>query len=118
MCLLAAEASAWAQAVSGIRGLSGGIGALFSYFGPGNLYVDNQGIQGYIYNFNLFETYSFRSAGGQAWSGGLMTLGPQQTVGLIQGANQVGLSPVVFPAAPRQLPPLPPIDSSLLEDLP
>lgn len=115
---LGAEVPAWAQAVSGIRGLSGGVGALFSYFGPGNLYVDNQGIQGYVYTFNLFETYSFRSAGGQAWSGGLMTLGPQQTIGLIQGANQSGSSPVVFPSAPRQLPPLPPIDSTFLEDLP
>ncbi|MBI5854696.1 MAG: hypothetical protein HZB35_05595 [Nitrospirae bacterium] len=72
---LGAEVPAWAQAVSGIRGLSGGVGALFSYFGPGNLYVDNQGIQGYVYNFNLFETYSFRAAGGQAWSGGVMTFG-------------------------------------------
>ncbi len=116
--LILSEAPVWAQAVSGIRGLSGGVGALFSYFGPGNLYVDNQGIQGYVYNFNLFETYNFRSAGGQAWSGGLMTLGPQQTIGLIQGANQGGSSPIVFPPSPRQLPPLLPIDSSLIEDLP
>ncbi len=118
LLLFAMDAPVRAQAVSGIRGLSGGVGALFSYFGPGNLYVDNQGIQGYVYTFNLFETYNFRSAGGQAWSGGVMTLGPQQTVGLIQGANQAGTSPVIFPPAPRQLPPLPPIDSSLLEDIP
>ena len=115
---MATDSPVWAQAVSGIRGLSGGVGALFGYFGPGNLYVDNQGIQGYVYTFNLFETYNFRSAGGQAWSGGIMTLGPQQTVGLIQGANQSGSSPVVFPPAPRQLPALPPIDSSLLEEIP
>jgi hypothetical protein len=118
LLLFVCESTAQAQAVSGIRGLSGGVGALFSYFGPGNLYVDNQGIQGYVYNFTLFETYSFRSAGGQAWSGGIMTLGPQQTIGLIQGANQSGSSPLVFPSAPRQVPPLPPIDSSLLDEIP
>jgi hypothetical protein len=114
--VLACGGPASAQSVSGVRGFSGGTGALFSLTGPGNLYVDNQGNQGYIYNFgNNFESYNFRLANGQANIGGMMTLGPQLTVGLIQGANQVG-SPLVFPPAPRLTAPLPVIQSSILDD--
>ena len=109
---------AWGQSVGGVRGISGGVGALFSLAGPGNLYVDNNGNQGYIYGFGTFETYNFRSANGPQWSGGQMTLGPQLTIGLIQGANQSSSpqsgSPIVLPAAPRLLPPLPDVESSLL----
>lgn len=111
------QSPAWAQTVSGVRGISGGVGALFNLVGPGNLYVDNNGNQGYIYGLGTFETYNFRSADGPHWSGGQMTLGPQLTIGLIQGANQTG-SPIVFPAAPRALPPLPDVESSLLSPLP
>jgi len=111
--LILIHAPAWGQTVSGVRGISGGVGALFSLVGPGNLYVDNNGNEGYIYNFGTFETYNFRSANGPQWSGGQMTLGPQLSIGLIQGTNQSG-SPVVFPAAPRPLPPLPDVESSLL----
>lgn len=112
-------APAAAQSVSGVRGFNGGVAPLFSLVGPGNLYVDNQGTQGFIYNFgNNFETYNFRNpTTGQAWSGAIMTLGPQLSVGLIQGANQVG-SPVVFPPAPRDVGPVPPIQSGLLDDIP
>jgi hypothetical protein len=46
-----------------------------------------------------------------------MTLGPQLSVGLIQGANQVG-SPVIFPPVSREAAPLLPIQSGLLEDIP
>lgn len=46
-----------------------------------------------------------------------MTLGPQLSVGLIQGANQAG-SPVVFPPVPRDVGPLPLIQSGLLDDIP
>jgi len=116
MVLLACGEPAWAQSVSGIRGFSGGTGALFSLTGPGNLYVDSQGNQGYIYNFgNNFESYNFRLASGEANIGGMMTLGPQLTVGLIQGANQSG-SPLVFPPVPRLTVPLPSIQSSILDD--
>ena len=111
--LVLLHAPAWGQTVSGVRGISGGVGALFSLTGPGNLYVDNNGNQGYIYGFGTFETYNFRSANGPQWSGGQMTLGPQLTIGLIQGANQSGPG-IVLPAAPRQLPPLPDVESSLL----
>jgi hypothetical protein len=45
----------------------------------------------------------------------MMTLGPQLTIGLIQGANQTG-SPLVFPRAPRLTTPLPSIQSSLSPD--
>lgn len=114
--MLACGGPALAQSVSGVRGFSGGTGALFSLTGPGNLYVDNQGNQGYIYNFgNNFESYNFRLASGQANIGGMMTLGPQLSVGLIQGANQVG-SPLVFPPVPRLTAPLPVIQSSILDD--
>ena len=108
-----------AQSVSGVRGLGGGVAPLFSLVGPGNLYIDNQGTQGYIYNFgNNFESYNFRNpTTGQAWSGAMMTLGPQLSIGLIQGANQVG-SPLVFPPVPRDVGPLPPIESTILDDIP
>jgi len=107
---------AWAQSASGVRGLSGGVGTLFSLVGPGNLYVDNQGNQGYIYNFgNNFESFNFRLASGQANIGGTMTLGPQLSIGLIQGANQSG-SPTVFPPLPRLIAPIPPIQSSILDE--
>ncbi len=108
--------SAWAQSVSGVRGLSGGVGALFSLTGPANLYTDSPNNVGYMYNFgNNFESFNFRLANGQAYSGGVMTLGPQLTIGLIQGANQIG-SPLVFPRAPRLTTPLPPIQSAISPD--
>ena len=108
--------AAWAQSVSGVRGLSGGVGALFGLTGPANLYTDSPNNVGYMYNFgNNFESFNFRLANGQAYSGGIMTLGPQLGVGLIQGANQTG-SPLVFPRAPRLTVPLLPIQSSVLQD--
>ena len=116
---LLSMSSAAAQSVSGVRGFNGGVAPLFNLAGPGNLYIDNQGTQGFIYNFgNNFESYNFRNpTTGQAWSGAVMTLGPQLSVGLIQGANQAG-SPVVFPPVPRDVSPVPPIQSGLLEDIP
>ena len=84
-----------------------------------NLDIDNQGTQGFIYNFgNNFQSYNFRNpTSGQAWSGAMMTLGPQLSIGLIQGANQTG-SPLVFPPVPRDVGPLPAIQSTLLDDIP
>jgi len=119
VALVVLNSPAWAQNVSGIRAFDGGVAPLFSFFGPGSYYIDNNGTQGYLYSFgNNFESFSFRNpATGQAWSGGIMTLGPQLTIGLIQGANQSG-SPVVLPRPPAQLPPLPSIQSSLLEEIP
>jgi len=124
LLIAAVAAAAWvapaaAQSVSGVRGFNGGVAPLFNLAGPGNLYVDTQGTQGFIYNFgNNFESYNFRNpTTGQAWSGAMMTLGPQLSVGLIQGANQVG-SPVVFPPVPRDVGPVPPIQSGLLDDIP
>jgi hypothetical protein len=119
LTLVLSPFSAVAQSISGVRGLGGGVAPLFGLVGPGNLYVDNQGTQGYIYNFgNNFQSYSFHNpATGQAWSGAMMTLGPQLSIGLIQGANQVG-SPLVFPPAPRDVGPLPPIQSTILDDIP
>lgn len=113
------EQSALAQTVSSVRGFDGGVAPLFSLTGPGSLYLDNQGTQGFLYNpGNNFQSYSFRNpTTGQAWSGGVMTLGPQLSIGLIQGANQVG-SPVVLPPPPRQPPPLVDIQSTLLDDIP
>lgn len=119
LMLFAMERSASAQSVSGIRGFDGGVAPLFSLVGPGSLYIDNQGTQGLLINpGNNFQSYSFRNpTTGQAWSGGIMTLGPQLSIGLIQGANQSG-SPVVLPAPPRQPPPLVDIQSTLLDDIP
>src|SRR5919112_1716951 len=87
---MADSGAGWAQSVSGVRSFDGGVAPLFSLVGPGNLYLDNQGTQGYLYTPGQnFESYSFRNpTTGQAWSGALMTLGPQLSIGLIQGANQ------------------------------
>lgn len=91
-----------AQSVSGVRAFSGGVGPLFGLVGPGNLYLDNQGTQGYMYTpGNNFESFNFRNPStGQFWSGAVMTLGPQLSIGIIQGANQSG-SPVVLVPPPR-----------------
>jgi hypothetical protein len=110
---------AWGQSVSGVRSFDGGVGPLFNLVGPGNLYLDNQGTQGYLYTPGTnFESYSFRNpTTGQAWSGAVMTLGPQLSIGLIQGANQPGTG-IILPRPPLQTPPLLPIESSILDDIP
>ena len=109
------QSLAWGQTVSGVRGFGGGVGALFSLVGPGNLYIDNQGTQGFMYTSGTFESYNFRNPiTGQHWAGALMTLGPQLSIGLIQGANQIG-SPVILPAPPPRVPALPEIESTLLD---
>src|SRR5688572_28671215 len=116
-CALTPPASA--QTISSVRSFDGGVAPLFSLTGPGSLYLDNQGTQGFLYNpGNNFQSYSFRNpTTGRAWSGAVMTLGPQLSIGLIQGANQVG-SPVVLPGPPRQPPPLVDVQSTLLDDIP
>jgi hypothetical protein len=115
LLLCTGEEVAWGQNVSGVRAFGGGVGALFSLVGPGNLYIDNQGTQGFMYTSGTFESYNFRNPiTGQFWAGALMTLGPQLSIGLIQGANQVG-SPVVLPGPPIRTPPLPEIESTLLD---
>ena len=88
-----------AQSVSGVRAFGGGVGPLFGLAGPGNLYLDNQGTQGYMYTpGNNFESYNFRNPStGQFWSGAVMTLGPQLSIGIIQGANQTGSGIVLVP---------------------
>jgi hypothetical protein len=119
LAIFAMEQPSSAQSVSGVRGFDGGVAPLFSLVGPGSLYIDNQGTQGFLINpGNNFESFSFRNpTTGLAWSGAVMTLGPQLSIGLIQGANQSG-SPVVLPAPPRQPPPLVDIQSTLLDDIP
>lgn len=109
----------WAQSVSSVRSFDGGVAPLFNLTGPGNLYLDNQGTQGFLYSpGNNFQSYSFRNpTTGQAWSGAVMTLGPQLSIGLIQGANQIG-SPLVLPGPPRQTAPLLSIQSTILDDIP
>ena len=113
------DSRVWGQTVSSVRSFDGGVAPLFSLTGIGNLYLDSQGTQGYMYApGNNFETYSFRNpTTGQAWSGGLTTLGPQLTIGLIQGANQGGTG-LVLPGPPRQTAPLPSIQSNILDDIP
>lgn len=114
-CLLSIAPEASAQ-VSGVRSFDGGVGPLFNLVGPGNLYLDSSGTQGYVYGLGTFESYSFRSPGGQAWAGAQGTLGPQLSIGLIQGANQAG-SPIVLPSPPRQMSPGLRIQSLLLDFL-
>ena len=113
------DSCVWGQSISSVRAFNGGVAPLFSLSGPGNLYLDNQGTQGYMYTpGNNFESFSFRNpTTGQAWSGALTTLGPQLSIGLIQGNNQSG-SPLVLPGPPRQTAPLPSIQSNILDDIP
>jgi hypothetical protein len=113
------NSQAWGQSISSVRSFDGGVTPLFRLPGPGNLYIDNQGTQGFMYTpGNNFESYSFRNpTTGQAWSGAVTTLGPQLSIGLIQGANQSG-SGFVLPGPPRQTAPLPSIQSTILDDIP
>jgi hypothetical protein len=107
------------QTISSVRSFDGGVTPLFNVTGIGNLYIDNQGTQGSMYApGNNFESYSFRNpTTGQAWSGALTTLGPQLSIGLIQGANQSGTG-LVLPGPPRQTVPLPSIQSNILDEIP
>jgi hypothetical protein len=110
---------AWGQSISSVRSFDGGVAPLFTLPGPGSLYIDNQGTQGFLYNpGNNFQSFSFRNpTTSQAWSGAVTTLGPQLSIGLIQGANQSG-SPLVLPGPPRQTAPLPSIQSTILDEIP
>jgi hypothetical protein len=110
---------AWGQSISSVRSFDGGVAPLVRGPGIGSLYLDNQGTQGFLYNpGNNFQSYSFRNpTTGQAWSGAVSTLGPQLSIGLIQGANQIG-SPLVLPGPPRQTAPLTRIQSTILDDIP
>jgi hypothetical protein len=107
------------QTISSVRSFDGGVTPLFNLTGIGNLYIDNQGTQGSMYApGNNFESYSFRNpTTGQAWSGALTTLGPQLSIGLIQGANQSGTG-LILPGPPRQSAPLPSIQSNILDEIP
>jgi len=113
------HSQAWGQSISSVRSFDGGVAPLFKMPGIGSLYLDNQGTQGFLYNpGNNFQSFSFRNpTTGQAWSGAVTTLGPQLSIGLIQGANQIG-SPLVLPGPPRQTAPLPSIQSTILDDIP
>src|SRR5262249_10628974 len=86
------DSRVWGQTISSVRSFNGGVTPLFSLSGAGSLYIDNQGTQGLLYApGNNFESYSFRNpTTGQSWSGAVTTLGPQLSIGLIQGANQSG----------------------------
>ncbi|HEV8327287.1 MAG TPA: hypothetical protein VGQ08_07360 [Nitrospiraceae bacterium] len=117
--LLSWDSRVWSQSISSVRSFDGGVAPLFTLPGPGSLYIDNQGTQGFLYNpGNNFQSFSFLNpTTGQAWSGAVMTLGPQLSIGLIQGANQSG-SPLVLPGPPRQVAPLPSIQSTILDEIP
>jgi len=110
---------AWGQTISSVRSFDGGVAPLVRGPGPGSLYLDNQGTQGFLYNpGNNFQSYSFRNpTTGQTWSGAVNTLGPRLSIGLIQGTNQIG-SPIVLPGPPRQTAPLPATQSTLLDEIP
>ena len=118
VAVLCTGSLALAQTASAVRSLAGGVAPLFKLPG-GSLYIDNQGTQGFLYTPGQhFQSYSFRNpTTGQAWSGAVMTFGPQLSIGLIQGANQVG-TPTVLPAPPRETSPLPEIQSTLLDEIP
>ncbi|NOT23658.1 MAG: hypothetical protein HOP22_13160 [Nitrospiraceae bacterium] len=116
---LSLNSQAWAQSISSVRSFDGGVAPLFTGPGSGSLYLDNQGTQGFLYNpGNNFQSFSFRNpTTGQAWSGAVNTLGPQLSIGLIQGANQTG-SARILPGPPRQTAPLPSIQSTILDEIP
>lgn len=126
LCLLIvaspyAHVPALAQSASGassVRSFAGGVSPMFKFSG-GSLYIDNQGTQGFLYTPGQnFQSYNFRNpTTGQAWSGAVMTFGPQLSIGLIQGANQTG-NPTVLTSPPREPAPLPPIESGILDEMP
>jgi hypothetical protein len=132
--MLLFHAPVWGQAVSGIRGINGGVGALHNLVGStSSLYVDGQGTQGFLSNpagaGGAFESYIFKTPNGQAWMGSMTTLGPHLSPGLVAGGLQSSFSsssgtfvlfssPTVIPAPPPNLPPLPEIESSLLDQIP
>jgi hypothetical protein len=130
VAMLVIHAPVWGQAVSGVRGINGGVGALHNLPGPdGSLYLDGQGATGYIYNAGTFESYAFQIPYGPHWMGSMMTMGPQLSIGLISGGNQSSFSrstgttalvsaPTIIPPPPRSLPPLLSIQSTILEDIP
>lgn len=103
------------SSVSDVRAFGGGVAPL-TRMPSGSLYNDNQGTQGFPYTPGQnFETYSFRNpTTGQAWGGVVGTLGPQLSIGIIQGANQAG-TPLVLPGPPRETSPLAPIQSGILD---
>ncbi len=115
---LCAEGTVLAQNASSVRSFAGGVSPMFK-FSSGSLYIDNQGTQGFLFTPGQnFQSYNFRNpTTGQAWSGAVMTFGPQLSIGLIQGANQTG-SPTVLPPPPPQTDLLPPIESGLFELFP
>ena len=117
--LPALDSRVWGQSISSVRSFNGGVAPLFNLSGPGSLYLDNQGTQGFMYTpGNNFESYSFRNpTTGQAWSGAVTTFGPQLSIGLIQGANQSG-SGLILPGPPRQTAPVPSIQSTILDEIP
>jgi hypothetical protein len=118
IAVLCTGSLAVAQTASAVRSLAGGVAPLFKLPG-GSLYIDNQGTQGFLYTPGQnFQSYSFRNpTTGQAWSGAVMTFGPQLSIGLIQGANQVG-TPTVLPPPPRETSPLAEIQPTLLDEIP
>jgi hypothetical protein len=112
------DSFASAQGLSGVQAFGGGVTPLTRFPG-GSLYIDSQGTQGFLYTPGQnFQTFSFRNpTTGQAWSGAVGTLGPQLSIGLIQGAIQTG-TPLLLPGPPRQTAPLSPIQSTILDPLP
>jgi hypothetical protein len=132
--MLLFHAPVWGQAVSGIRGVNGGVGALYNLPGStSSLYIDGQGTQGFLSNpagaGGAFESYIFKTPNGPTWIGSMTTLGPQLNPGLVVGGNQSSFSlssgtfvlfssPTVIPPPPRELPPLPEIESLLLDQIP
>jgi hypothetical protein len=132
--MLLFHAQVWGQAVSGVRGVNGGVGALHNLTGTtSSLYIDGQGTQGFLSNpagtGGAFESYIFKAPNGPTWIGSMPTLGPRLNPGLIAGGVQSSFSgtsgtfvlspsPTIIPAPPPALPPLPDIESSVLEDIP
>ena len=54
------DSRVWGQSISSVRSFDGGVAPLFTLPGPGSLYIDNQGTQGFLYNpGNNFQSFSF-----------------------------------------------------------
>src|SRR5262249_42161841 len=128
------HAPVWGQAVSGVRGVNGGGGALNNLpRSPSRLYIDGQGTQGFLSKpagaGGAFQSYLFKTPNGATWIGSVTPLGPHIKPGFGSGENPSLLSlssatfilsppPPLTPPPPPELPPLPQIGSPLLEDIP
>src|ERR1043165_1283152 len=104
--LLSVDSRVWGQSISSVRSFDGGVTPLFTLPGPGSLYIDNQGTQGFLYNpGNNFQSFSFRNpTTGQAWRGVVPPPGRNFLLGLSKAPTRLVLRSFFQLLLAKQLP--------------